>query len=347
MTWNRRQLLQLGGAALAAASLPSLAEPENPKAGVIRPKRLKKGDVVGLINPAGATFRPERAEITREALAALGLRTRFGEHLFDRRGYLAGRDEDRAADVNSFFADPEVGAILAQEGGWGCNRILPLLDYDLIRNNPKIVMGYSDLTGLILGIHAKTGLVTFHGPMGSSSWNAFTTDHATRLLFDGEAISMENRMGNEDRLVQRENRVLNITSGRARGRLVGGNLTVLAAIVGSGYLPDFEGRILFLEDTNEEIYRVDRMLTQLALAGVLGKISGFVFGDCKNCGPGGGYGSLTLGEVLDHHVAPLGIPAWYGSMIGHIEDKFTVPLGIEAEIDADAGTIKLLESAVV
>jgi muramoyltetrapeptide carboxypeptidase len=347
MTWNRRQLLQLGGAALAATSLPSLAESDDPKRDVIKPKRLKKGDLVGLINPAGATFRTVRTEITRDALAALGLRTRFGEHLLDRNGYLAGRDEDRAADINSFFADSEVRAVLAQEGGWGCNRILPLLDYELIQKNPKIVMGYSDLTGLILGIHAKTGLVTFHGPMGSSSWNGFTTDHATRVLFDGEAISMQNPVGDEDRLVQRENRVLTITSGKARGRLVGGNLTVLTTLMGSGYLPDFDGCILFLEDVREEVYRVDRMLTQLSLAGVLNQMTGFVFGRCTKCDPGGGYGSLTLEEVFDDHIAPLGVPAWYGSMIGHIEDKFTVPLGIEAEIDADTGTIKLLEPAVV
>jgi muramoyltetrapeptide carboxypeptidase len=137
-------MLQLGGAAIASATLPSLAESAAAKRGVVKPKRLKKGDLVGLINPAGATFRTERAEITRDALAALGLRTRFGEHLLDRNGYLAGRDEDRAADINSFFADSEVRAVLAQEGGWGCNRLLPLLDYELIRKNPKIVMGYSD-----------------------------------------------------------------------------------------------------------------------------------------------------------------------------------------------------------
>jgi muramoyltetrapeptide carboxypeptidase len=117
--------------------------------------------------------------------------------------------------------------------------------------------------------------------------------------------------------------------------------------MGSGYLPDFDGCILFLEDVREEVYRVDRMLTQLALAGVLNQITGFVFGRCTKCNPGGGYGSLTLEEVFDDHIAPLGVPAWYGSMIGHIEDKFTVPLGIEAEIDADSGTIKLLEPAVV
>jgi muramoyltetrapeptide carboxypeptidase len=280
-------------------------------------------------------------------MAALGLRAVYGDHLFDRYGYLAGRDEDRAADINSFFANPEVAAVLALRGGWGCNRLLPLLDYGVIRNNPKILMGMSDITGLLVGVHAKTGLVNFYGPTGGSSWNEFTTDNARRVLFDGETVTMRNKVGTADRLVQVDNRVLTITGGTVRGRLLGGNLTVLAAMMGSDYLPDFDGSILFVEDLNEEIYRVDRMLTQLALAGVLGKVAGFVFGDCKNCDPGSGYGSLTLMEVLADHIGPLGVPAWYGSMIGHIADKFTVPLGVNAEIDADAGTIKLLEPAVV
>ena len=347
MTWNRRQLLQLGGAAIAAGTLPSFAEPAAAKRGVIKPKRLKEGDVVGLASPAGATFFPDRAEIARESLAALGLRTRFGDHLLDRYGYLAGQDEDRAADINAFFADPEVRAVMTLRGGWGCNRLLPFLDYELIRKNPKIVMGLSDITGLLLGIHAKTGLVTFHGPTAGSSWNEFNTDQTRRVLFDGEAITMRNPVGDEDRLVQREDRVLTITSGKARGRLLGGNLTVLTTLIGSGYLPDFDGCILFVEDVREEVYRVDRMLTQLSLAGALDHIAGFVFGRCTDCEPSRRYGSLTIHEVLADHIAPLGVPAWYGSMIGHIKHNFTVPLGVEAEIDADTGTIKLLEPAVV
>jgi len=347
MSWTRRHMLQLGGATLAAASLPSIAGSETSQQSVIKPRRLREGDLVGLVGPAGATFHPDRAEIARENLAALGLRVRFGDHLLDRYGYLAGRDEDRAADINGFFADPEVRAVLAQGGGWGCNRLLPLLDYELIRKNPKIVMGFSDVTGLILGIHAKTGLVTFHGPMGGSSWSEFTTDHARRVLFDGEALTMRNLVGNDDRLVQVENRVLTITPGTARGRLLGGNLTVLTALMGTGYLPDFDGCILCIEDVHEEVYRVDRMLTQLSLAGVLRRIKGLVFGRCTDCEPESRYGSLTLEEVLADHIAPLGVPAWYGSMIGHIKNYFTVPLGIEAEIDADAGTIRLLEPAVV
>jgi muramoyltetrapeptide carboxypeptidase len=347
MTWNRRQLLQLGGAALAAGALPAVATSDTEKLDVLKPKRLRQGDVVGLVSPAGATFFPDRAEIARESLAALGLEARFGEHLLDRYGYLAGQDEDRASDINAFFADPEVRAVFTLRGGWGCNRLLPLLDYELIWKNPKVVMGISDITGLLLGLHAKTGLVTFHGPTAGSSWNDFNTEYMRRVLFDGEAITMRNRVGDDDRLVQSQNRVLTITSGKARGRLIGGNLTVLTTLIGSDYLPDFDGCILFVEDVREEVYRVDRMLTQLSLAGMLQHINGFVFGHCTDCEPSRNYGSLTIHEVLSDHITPLGVPAWYGSMIGHIKHNFTVPLGVEAEIDADQGTIKLLEPAVV
>ncbi len=347
MSWTRRHFLQTGGAAAAAAGLPTLAQSQTTSSAVLKARRLKKGDLVGLINPAGATFHPDDAEIARETMAALGLEVRFGKHLLDRYGYLAGRDEDRAADVNTMFADPDVRAVLALRGGWGCNRLLPLLDYEMILKSPKILMGMSDITGLLVAVYAKTGLVTFHGPTGGSSWNEFTTDHAVRVLFDGKALTMRNRAGTADRLVQTENRVLTITPGTARGPLVGGNLTVLTAMIGSNYLPKFDGCILFLEDVREEVYRVDRMLTQLSLAGVLGRIAGLVFGRCTDCEPSNKYGSLTLQEVLTDHVGPLGIPAWYGSMIGHIKDKFTMPLGVEAKIDADTGTIKLLEAAVV
>ena len=143
------------------------------------------------------------------------------------------------------------------------------------------------------------------------------------------------------------NHVLTINRGQAEVKLLGGNLSVLTAMIGSEYLPDFKDNILFLEEIGEDIYRVDRMLTQLKLAGILGRISGLVFGRCSDCGPGRGYGSLTLEQVLEDHIKPLGIPAWYGSMIGHIENKFTIPVGVKAEIDADIGRISLLEPAVL
>jgi muramoyltetrapeptide carboxypeptidase len=240
-----------------------------------------------------------------------------------------------------------VSAIVAISGGWGGARVLPHLDWETIRKNPKVVAGFSDLTGLHCGLQARTGLVTFHTPMLLAAWPPFSVDLFRRVVFEGEAVTMANPPGDEERLVQREHRIRTITPGRARGRLLGGNLTVLTALLGSPYVPAFDGAILFLEDVNEDIYRVDRMLTQLRLAGLLGRVRGFVFGSCSQCEPGEGYGSLTLEEVLDEHVKPLGIPAYEGAMIGHQDQQFTLPVGIEAELDAATGTIRMLEPAVL
>jgi muramoyltetrapeptide carboxypeptidase len=304
--------------------------------------------VVGLVAPATAVFQPSHLDIAQDTTRALGLEPRLGAHVGDRYGYFAGRDEDRAADVNAFFADAEVKAVMAIHGGWGSARVLPLLDWDTIGAHPKVVAGYSDVTGLHCGLHARTGLVTFHAPGGLSDWPPFSVDHFHRVVFEGEAVTMVNPPHDPEKtLVNHDSRTRVITGGRARGRLVGGNLTVLTALVGSPYIPSLEGALLFLEDINEEIYRIDRMLTQLELAGLLAGLRGFVFGTCKNCDPGQGYGSLTLEEVLDDHIRPLGVPAYQGAMIGHQGRQFTVPTGIEAELDAGAGTLRMLEPAVV
>jgi len=314
---------------------------------LLKPKRLKIGDTVSLINPAGATAHRSDIEIVVESMEALGLRVKVADHVFDRYGYLAGSDKNRAEDVNEQFRDSEVKGILAIRGGWGCARLLPLLDFQMIRDNPKILIGYSDVTALLLAIFAKTGLVTFHGPLGISSWNSFSVDYFERILFNGEMIEMLNPKQVGDNLTQVRDRVQTITPGKAKGKLLGGNLSVLSAIVGSGYLPSWKNAILVLEDIGENIYRVDRMLTQLKLAGILDHLSGFIFGKCSECGPGQSYGSLTIEQLFDDHIKPLNIPSWQGSMIGHIPRQFTLPMGTQVEIDAETGAIKMLESAVL
>jgi muramoyltetrapeptide carboxypeptidase len=345
---DRRRFLASAALAGAASMVPHGApDGQPPGFPLLKPRRLAPGQLVGLVNPAGATYLRQDVEYVKDSLAALGLRCVEGKHLLDRYGYFAGTDEARAEDVNDFFRDHAVDAIMAVRGGWGCARILPLLDYPAIRKNPKVLCGYSDITALLVAVHARTGLVTFHGPDGISTWNAFSVEIFKRMLFAGEPLTLENPKAAGDNLAPSKDRIDIITPGIARGPLVGGNLSVLAGIVGSPYLPSWEGAILFLEDVGEEIYRIDRMLTQLRLAGILDRLGGFVFGKCSDCTPGEGYGSLTLPEVLRDHVARLKIPAWSGSMIGHIESKFTLPVGLTAEIDADAGTIRLLEPAVV
>jgi len=348
MNHTRRAFLQLASSLSALPLLGLEGAIAGPLASAIRkPPRLKAGDTVGLISPASITFDPVLIDIVREILTALQLEMKLDSRALNRWGYFAGSDEERAAAINDMFADPHVDAIFALHGGWGSARVLPYLNYDRISRNPKIFLGYSDITALLVALYARSGLVTFHGPTGNSTWNHYSAGYVRRMLFDGEAFTMENPKDLGDNLAQVKDRVRTIAPGVARGRLVGGNLTVLSSILGSAYLPDWKGHILFLEDINEEVYRIDRMMTQLKLAGVLDKISGFVFGKCTDCDVGSGYSSFTLEEVLTDHIKPLGIPAFHGSMIGHIKDKFTVPLGIEVEIDATRGTIAMLEPAVL
>lgn len=334
---DRRHFLKLFGLTLLATQLPVATKGAEASRPILKPPRLRVGDTVGLINPASPIER-EDIDYAYKELASLGLKVKLSSHLLDRYGYLAGRDGDRAADVNAMFADPSVQAILTMRGGWGGNRILPLLDYDLMRSQPKILIGYSDITSLLIAIYARSGIITFHGPVATSTWNPFSVSYVQRLLFNAEPALMRNPSAT---------RSVAIAPGKARGKLVGGNLSVLAAMVGSPYLPDWNNTILFVEEIGEDIYRVDRMLTQLKLAGILDKINGFIFGQCTDCEAGeGDEPSLSLSEVLSDWIRPLQIPAWYGSAIGHVRDKFTVPVGVEVEIDASQGTIQLLESAV-
>lgn len=335
-------------AAPAPAGVPVAPCPSPPALPPLRPPRLAEGDLVALVGPANATFYEAQLDVARETLEALGLRVRVGEHLLARYGSLAGRDAERAADLNAAFADPEVRAVIPIRGGWGSARLLPHLDFAALARDPKVILGFSDVTALLLAARARSGVVTFHGPNGLGRWDRFSADHVRRLLFAGEAPTLVNKVDEDpDRLVPIAHRIRTITPGRARGRLVGGNLTVLTALVGTPYLPSFDGAILFLEDTNEQIYRVDRMMNQLALAGLLGRIAGFFFGTCEDCGPGEGYGSLTLEEVLADHVGRLGVPAWQGAMVGHGMPQWTLPVGVEVEVDAGAGTVRMLEAGVV
>ena len=312
------------------------------------PEALAEGDTIGIVSPASAIFESEPYEIAKETFEAMGLKVKFGKNTRNRYGHLAGTDEERAEELNEMFRDNSIKAVIALRGGSGAARILDKLDYEAIKNNPKIFIGYSDITALHMAIFEKTGLVTFHGPVAVSSWNSFSFDYLKRLLFDKEAIAYENPTSKGDELVQTKNRIRVINEGTVKGQLLGGNLSVLTGIMGSEYFPeDWKGKILYLEDVGEKIYAVDRMMSQLYLGGVLEQISGFIFGKCTDCDPGGsGYGSLTMEEVIDHYIKPLNIPAYSGAMIGHISDNVTVPNGIETELNASEGTFRLLSPAV-
>jgi muramoyltetrapeptide carboxypeptidase len=342
MTLNRRQFIATAAAAGATAPLAA-----QPRPATLRPRRLQPGDTVALINPSGAVYERAPYTIAAESLQAMGFKVREAPNLRARYGQLAGTDAQRAADVNAMFADPGVQGILALTGGSGGNRILPLLDYELIRRAPKVLGGFSDITALINAVHAKTGLVTFHAPVAASEWNAFSVEHFRGTVVDAQPMLLANPREADDNIVPRHNRITTLRGGKARGRLLGGNLAVLTSMAGSPYWPAFDGAILFLEDINEYIYRIDRCLSTLRLTGALSHLAGVVLGRFTKCEPGEGYGSLTLDEVFDDYFMPLNVPVYSGALFGHIRRKFTLPVGLDVEIDADAGTLRYLQPAVV
>ncbi len=334
--------------AAAAALLAPAAVLGAPLPARRRAPRLRPGDSVGLIEPAGFTGDSFELDAILATIRAMELVPRPAANILSRYGYLAGRDEERAAPVNAMFADPEVRAIFAVRGGWGSARILPHLDFDLIRRNPKLLIGFSDITALHLALAARTNCPTIHGPNAASAWGRLSWDSFRRLAFEGETPTWEMPSPtSEDRLAPRAGRVRTFRPGRASGPLLGGNLTVLSALVGTPYLPNFEGAILFIEDVDEAQYRIDRMLTQLKLAGILGRVAGVVFGQCTDCvNRGSNLGGFTLSDVLNQHLAPLGVPAFQGALFGHVTDQYPIPVGIRAEIDGEAGTIRMLEPVV-
>lgn len=348
---TRRRWLQGASAALAAAGAVAgaavSAQTPNTRRAAIRPPRLRPGDTLGLINPGNAIHERAPFDTAIESIQALGFKVRLGGHARARYGHFAGTDAQRAADVNAMFADPGVNGILAITGGSGGTRMMGLVDYELIARNPKFFGGFSDLTALINAIHARTGLVTFHSPMADSEWNPFSVEIFRAMLVDAQALTLANPRGRADVLVPKADRTTTLRGGKARGPMLGGNLAVLAAMVGSKQWPSFDGAILFIEDVNEWIYRVDRMLSTLRNAGVFDRLAGVVIGAFTKCEPGDGFGTLTLDEVFDDYFLPLNVPVYRGAMIGHIARKFTVPIGWPVEMDADAGTIRLLQPAVV
>jgi muramoyltetrapeptide carboxypeptidase len=344
MKEGRRKFIKLAGA--AGLSVPLMAAKQvipnvfSESIVVIKPPALKAGDTIAITSPAGAVWNDDQVVKFSKIIQKLGFKVILGKTLTQKFGYFAGTDEERANELNLYFKDKGVQGIFCMKGGWGCARLLERLDYTAIKNNPKVLMGFSDITSLLVAITARTGLITFHGPVGNSGWNDFTVGYVKSILMNKEAPVLMPGPAEEDKAVVYQ-------GGKATGILVGGNLSVLSAIIGSSYLPNWKNKILFLEETEEEPYSIDRMLTQLKLARVLNNVSGIVFGKCVKCLAEEPDKSFTFQQVLEQHLKPLGIPAFYGAMIGHIENKLTVPLGIKAEMDATAGTIQLLESSVI
>lgn len=302
---------------------------------LIKPKRLQPGDTVAFSAPAGILY--ERSDFDRmeKVMDDFGLKVRFGEYVKERYGYFSGTDLQRAMDLNRFFVDASVDAIVAVRGGWGASRILQHLNFSSIKTHPKILCGFSDITTLHLAILKKCGLVTFHGPNGASEWSELTKDSFKRVLMDGEKAEFKSA-----------GRVKTLIPGMAEGSLIGGNLTVLTTSLGTTYQPETTGTILFLEDIGEPVYKIDRMLTHLKGAGILDGINGFIFGDCTDC-PRPRTDHFTLEEILRQHIEPLEIPAVMGASISHGDDNFTIPIGIHCRLDTSRGHFSLTEPAVI
>jgi muramoyltetrapeptide carboxypeptidase len=263
-------------------------------------------------------------------------------------GNYGGTVAARIADLHAMFRDPDVKAIWAIRGGSGCISLLRHLDYRLIRTHPKILLGYSDITALHLAIHRHAGLVTFHGPVASSTPSDYSTEHLLAVLMEPrDAYTIPMSIENDRRALDEPwYATRTVHDGVAEGPLIGGNLSLVSALAGTPYAADFTGGLLFIEEVNEEPYRIDRWMTQLDLAVGFDKAAAIMVGICENCGPQGDGPSLTLDETLDVHLQPLRVPAVTGYSFGHIRNQFTLPVGVRARLDTEARTVTLLEPGV-
>jgi muramoyltetrapeptide carboxypeptidase len=312
-----------------------------------RPPRLRAGSRVALVAPASPLL--ERDDLTRgeELCRALGCEPVLGVHAGARHGYLAGTDDQRLADLNRALRDDSVDAVWCLRGGYGMTRILHRVDFEALRRRPKAVIGYSDITSLINAIPICAGAVAFHGPVACRPLTAFSRRHLERVVGQPRpAGECERPPTPPDVLVPRQGRVVALRGGVAEGPLVGGNLTLLQCLIGTPFQPSLDGALLFLEDINEDLYRIDRILVHLRMAGALDRIAGAVIGHFTAMNRQTSDGALGFDEVLDTYFGPLGVPVVYGLTVGHIEDQWTLPVGVRAQLDAGAGTLTILDPAV-
>lgn len=290
-------------------------------------KPLEPGAQVALIAPAGPLQKPEELPRAQENARTLGWEPIVGGHATERTGYLAGHDRDRLNDINRALRDPKIDAIWCLRGGYGMMRILPGIDYDALSRLPKAIIGYSDVTAFHAAVQRKCKLVTFHGPT------------AREMLTDFSRDSLQRAVGKQTDSCGTARNAREINSGAAEGRFVGGNLAVLSSLCGTPYAPDLTDGILILEDVNEPVYRIDRMLQQLKLTGSLNGCKAIAFGDCTKCAEEGGGGSRSFDDVLGELAHSLGIPCLAGIPVGHIPEQWTIPLGAMGRIDTATRTL--------
>ena len=292
-------------------------------------KPLESGAHVALVAPAGPLQKPDDLARAQQNTRTLGWEPIVGSHASNRVGYLAGSDRDRLNDINLALRDPKVDAIWCLRGGYGMMRILSGIDYDSLSRAPKPIIGYSDITALHAAIQRKCRLVTYHGPHSREAMTAFSRDSFLRAVVeqtDSCGVAPNAR---------------EINAGAAEGRLVGGNLAVLAALCGTPFAPDLSDGILILEDINEPVYRIDRMLQQLMLSGALNGCRAIVFGQCVKCAEDAGGGARPFDEVLGEVAHSLGVPCLAGIPVGHIDEQWTIPLGAMATLDTSTRALNV------
>ncbi len=307
-----------------------------------KPAALKKGDTIGLVASSSHVGNLEKISKCQEVLGGMGFNVVASESCYLQYGYLSGPDDIRARDINRMFEDKAIRGIFCIRGGYGATRILDKLDYDMIKKNPKVFVGYSDITAIHIALNQICDMVTFHGPMPSTDmmpeFNSFSKDSFLRVVTNKKTLGLMNNPKDEE--------IKSLTGGCASGAIVGGNLSLVAASLGTRYEIDTKGKLLFLEDIDEEPYRVDRMLTQLRLAGKLKECKGIILGDFNNCTPKSYNPSLTLMEVFQDIIVPSGKPTIYNFKAGHCMPMITIPFGVKAVLDADECSLTVIEEAL-
>lgn len=313
-----------------------------------KPAALRPGDAVGLITPSTFVSDPDQLATVERTIRHFGLKAKYGGNVKKRTGYLGGSVAERVGDLHEMFTDPEVKGVFAIRGGYGSAQLLDKIDYGLIARNPKVFVGYSDITAMHLALQRHAKLVTFHGPVPLSKFTAYTQESFRKALFEPKPIGVL-RNPKESNPLRPEHTLRTVRPGKARGLLAGGNLTLLSTTLGTPYEVETKGKIFFIEDVDEQPYSIDRMLTHLRLAGKFDGVAGVVFGECADCKPRDFKPSFTstysLGEVVDNILGELKVPVLAGLTIGHTDDQLTLPVGVMASLDAEKGELEIEEAA--
>jgi len=297
---------------------------------IIRPPALRPGDTIGIAAPA-SPFDEGAFETGLETLRAMGFAVKVPGGIFEKHGYLAGSDTRRAELLMDLFSDDTVQAIFCARGGFGSMKVLPLLDFNVIRRHPKIVVGFSDITALLAALYVRSGLVTLHGPMVTTLPKG--SQKTTIALVDALCSTRPVTLKPSEPVI--------LNPGKAKGLVLGGNLTVLTHLVGTPFEPPFGGHILFVEDRGEALYRIDRTLSQLGLSGRLNGVVGVMLGSFEGCGP-----LNDVYGIVKKAFHRRDIPMLAGFELGHLAENMTLPLGVSAVLDTQTGTLQFLDSAV-